>query len=142
MLALGWFPAKDFTIYGGFGFSYNPNGQVADAFGVKGGTDDRFAADLVLAAAYFAVDKFPFALGPELAVGGNLAPGLAFYNSFVEPAVALRYAPFTAANGRVGPLIVGTDLGVQFLFVGSPGGAYKNPTISSVATGLHLIFPL
>lgn len=135
-VSLGYFPVKDLTVYGGLGFTYNPNGEQKDALGAFTATpaNDKLSADLVLAAAYFCVDKFPVGMGPEVAVLANLAPNSPFSNKVIEAAWALRYAvlPHVA---------LGTDLGISATFIGSPGGV-KNPTISTLAFGLHIIYVL
>jgi hypothetical protein len=135
-LSLGYFPAKDFTLYGGLGFTYNPNGSQKDALGAFTSTPatDKFSADLVLAAAYFCVDKFPVGMGPEVAILANVAPNTPFSNKVIEAAWALRYAVLPH-------LALGTDLGISATFIASPAGV-KNPTISTLAFGLHVIYVL
>jgi hypothetical protein len=135
-LSLGYFPVKDLTLYGGLGFTYNPNGGQKDMLGAFTATPatDKFSADLVLAAAYFCVDKFPVGMGPEVAILANVAPNTPFSNKVIEAAWALRYAvlPHVA---------LGTDLGISATFIASPAGV-KNPTISTLAFGLHIIYVL
>ena len=135
-LSLGYFPVKDFTLYGGLGFTYNPNGGQKDALGAFTSTPatDKFSGDLVLAAAYFCVDKFPVGMGPEVAILGNIAPNTPFSNTVVEVAWALRYAVLPH-------LALGTDLGISATFIESPANV-KNPTISTLAFGLHVIYVL
>jgi hypothetical protein len=131
-LALGWFPANDFTIYAGLGMTYNPNGEVKDALGLSGTASDKFAADLVLAAGYFVIDnpKRNIYMGPEVVWIGNIAPESFADVSVVEVAWAIRYGLWKT------PVAIGTDLGVSFT------GLYgvKGPTIATVPFGLHIVY--
>jgi hypothetical protein len=129
-ILLGWFPAKDFTIAGGLGMSINGNGSATSPLtGLKGNTNATVGADLVLAMAYFVIDKFPFAMGPELVVTGSLAPGNPFDTTVVSPMLALRYAPWAA------PVAIGTDLGVAIAMVHG-----EKPTAGLTTNGLDIIF--
>jgi hypothetical protein len=131
-LAVGWFPVNDFTLYAGFGMTYNPNGEAKDALGLSGTANDRFAADLVLAAGYFVIDnpKRNIYMGPEVVWIGNIAPESFADVSVVEVAWAIRYGLWKT------PVAIGTDLGLTFT------GVYgaKGPTIATAPFGLHIVY--
>jgi hypothetical protein len=131
-LALGWFPANDFTIYAGLGFTYDPNGSVKDALALGGTASDKVAADLVLAAGYFVIDnpKRNIYMGPELVWITNLAPESIADVSVVEVAWAVRYGLWKT------PVAIGTDLGISFT---SAYGA-KGPVVSTAPFGLHIVY--
>ena len=129
-ILLGWFPAKDFTVAGGLGLSINGNGGASSPLtGLKGDSGATVGSDIVLAMAYFIVDKFPFAAGPEIVVTGSIAPGNPFDTTVVSPMLALRYAPWAA------PVAIGTDLGVAIAMV---HGA--KPTAGLTTNGLDILF--
>ena len=127
---LGWFPAKDFTLAAGLGMTINGNGSATSPLtGLKGDSNAQVGSDVVLAAAYFVVDKFPFAMGPEVVFTGSMAPGTAFDTVVVAPMWALRVAPWSA------PIALGTNLGVSIAMV---HGA--KPTANLTTNGLDVLF--
>jgi hypothetical protein len=127
---LGYFPAKDFTIAAGLGLTVNGNGSAASPLtGLKGDANAQVGSDLVLAMAYFVVDKFPFAMGPEIVMTGSMAPGSPFDTVVVAPMWALRVAPWAA------PVAIGTDLGMS---VAMAHGA--KPMASLTTNGLDILF--
>jgi hypothetical protein len=129
-ILLGYFLAKDFTVAGGLGMSINGNGSATSPLtGLKGDSNATVGADLVMAAAYFVVDKFPFAMGPEIVVTGSVAPGRPFDTAVVSPMIALRYAPWAA------PVAIGTDLGVAIAMVHG-----EKPTAGLTTSGLDILF--
>jgi hypothetical protein len=110
--------------------SINGNGSATSPLtGLKGDSGATVGADLVMAAAYFIVDKFPFAAGPELVVTGSMAPGMPFDTTVVSPMIALRYAPWAA------PVAIGTDLGVAIAMVHG-----EKPTAGLTTNGLDILF--
>jgi hypothetical protein len=126
----GWFPAKDFTVAAGLGLSINGNGSALSPLtGLKGDSNANVGSDLVLAAMYFVVDKFPFAMGPEIVVIGSVAPGSPFDMTIVEPMWGLRYAPWNA------PIAIGTDVGMS---IAMAKGA--KPIAGLTTSGLDIVF--
>jgi hypothetical protein len=126
----GYFPAKDFTIAAGAGVSINGNGGATSPLTeLKGNSNANVAADLVLAAMYFVVDKHPFATGPEVVVIGSMAPGSPFDTTVVEPMWGFRYAPWAA------PIAIGTDVGVS---IAMAHGA--KPVAGLTTSGLDIVF--
>lgn len=129
-ILLGYFLAKDFTVAGGLGLAINANGGAKSPLtGLKGDSNATVGSDLVLAMAYFIIDKFPFAMGPELVVTGSIAPGDPFATTVVSPMVALRYAPWAA------PVAIGTDLGVAIAMVHG-----EKPSAGLTTNGLDILF--
>jgi hypothetical protein len=129
-ILLGYFLAKDFTVAGGLGLAINGNGSATSPLtGLKGDSNATVGADLVLAMAYFIVDKFPFAMGPEIVLTGSMAPGSPFDTTVVSPMVALRYAPWAA------PVAIGTDLGVAISMVHG-----EKPMAGLTTNGLDILF--
>jgi hypothetical protein len=129
-ILLGYFLAKDFTVAGGLGMAINGNGGATSPLtGLKGDSNANVGADLVLAMAYFVVDKFPFAAGPELVVTGSMAPGMPFDTTVLSPMVALRYTPWAA------PIAIGTDIGVAIAMVHG-----EKPSAGLTTNGLDVIF--
>jgi hypothetical protein len=131
-LALGWFPKNDFTIYAGFGASYNPNGAAKDSLGLSGKMSNKLGADLVLAAGYFVIDnpKHNLFMGPELVWVTNIAPESFDDVSVVELAWAIRYGLWHT------PVAIGTDLGVTF----TSAYGVKGPMIATAPFGLHIVY--
>jgi hypothetical protein len=131
-IALGWFPTNDFTLYAGFGLTYDPNGSVKDALGLSGTMNNKLASDLVLGAGYFVIDnvKANIFMGPEVVWIANVAPESFADVSVVEVAWAIRYGLWRM------PVAIGTDLGVTFT------GVYgaKGPTIATAPFGLHVVY--
>jgi hypothetical protein len=129
-ILLGYFLAKDFTVAGGLGLSINGNGGATSPLtGLKGDSNAMVGSDLVLAMAYFVIDKFPFAMGPEVVVTGSMAPGNPFDTTIVSPMIALRYVPWSA------PVAIGTDLGIAIAMVHG-----EKPTAGLTTNGLDIIF--
>ncbi|MGO8992162.1 MAG: hypothetical protein ACLQVI_02460 [Polyangiaceae bacterium] len=129
-ILLGYFLAKDFTVAGGLGMSINGNGGASSPLtGLKGDSNANVGADLVLAMAYFVVDKFPFAAGPEVVLTGSMAPGNPFDTTIISPMIALRVAPWAA------PVAIGTDIGVAIAMVHG-----MKPTAGLTTNGLDIIF--
>jgi hypothetical protein len=129
-ILLGYFLAKDFTVAGGLGMTINANGGATSPLtGLKGDSNANVGADVVLAMAYFIVDKFPFAMGPEVVFTGSVAPGNPFDTAVISPMWALRYAPWAA------PVAIGTDLGVAISMVHG-----EKATAGLTTNGLDIIF--
>ena len=132
-LAVGWFPANDFTIYAGLGPDLQPERwREAIALGAGGTMSDKVGSDLVLAAGYFVIDnpKRNIYMGPELVWITNIRPMSFADVSVVEAAWAIRYGiPHT-------PIAIGTDLGVTV----TTAYGVKGPMISTAPFGLHIVF--
>jgi hypothetical protein len=124
-LQFGISGAPGFSVGIGVNFEYISTGLSATD------TTDKFAFTGTLFGAYYVYNKFPLAMGPEIAFVAPLAPSGASFNPFtIVPGWQFLYAPFNA------PVLVGTALDIPITLFKSPG-----PTVvSSLQPQLRIVY--
>lgn len=98
---------KNFSFGIGLNIEYNGNGLNTSAAGVD---SNKFAFTPSIFGAYYVYNKFPVAIGPELAVVADLAPN-SFTTTVIVPGIQFLYAPFNA------PVLVGTALDLNIIMI-------------------------
>jgi len=112
-----------FSVGIGIGFTYFSNAPLAAV-----GDNTKFAVNGVIFGAYYVYNKFPFAMGPELAITTELAgpgdsapaPGVTVTGGVFNPITILPgwqflYAPFNA------PVLFGTAIDLAIVIPKSGG---------------------
>jgi hypothetical protein len=114
----------------GLDFGYNKAGQADPVTGAA--TTDEVRFGLVLDFEYFVYNKGGIAVGPQLLLRSNIAPGDAFGVWGLAPGLAFWYTPWQA------PVAIGASWNVDFTFI--KGG--DNPVINTFSPSLRLAWIL
>lgn len=112
--------------YDGNNILVDPNSSPYSGARMPG---SKWRSDLLIALEYMVHDVYPFAMGPQLAVATNLAPGAVFDHVAIMPAFGFWYAPF---NANVG---IGSSLGVNIMF-----GRNSQPVVQLSTPAVRLVY--